>query len=62
MSYQRLKVCLRCRKLKAHAAFSKHKLGRLGLHPWCRVCVSEYNALRYIAAKAKRFAATGFER
>lgn len=62
MSNQRMKVCRRCNTLKVHGAFANLKTGRLGLHSWCRVCVSAYNAARYIAQKARRAAATGFER
>lgn len=42
-----MKTCLICQATKPYSDFSSAKSGRLGLHPWCRECVSSYNKARY---------------
>lgn len=42
------KTCLKCKKPKPLAEFSKHPRGRQGLHPRCNTCRSE-DAKRYYA-------------
>lgn len=42
-----MKTCLICQKSLSYSAFSDSPTGRLGLHPWCKECVSKYNKTRY---------------
>lgn len=41
------KKCLMCGEEKSVDFFSPNPKGRLGLHPWCILCVRTYNRERY---------------
>lgn len=43
-----MKICKVCEALLPVASFSYSPTGRNKLHPWCKECVSAYNAKRYI--------------
>ncbi len=52
-----MKICLICQRSLSYAEFSDMPSGRLGLHPWCKECVSKYNKTRYrTGASPSRYA------
>ena len=46
-----MKICRICQQSKPFGAFKDLPNGRLGLHPWCRECLSAYNKARYRGAQ-----------
>lgn len=52
-----MKTCLVCQTPKLFTEFPNSNTGRLGLHPWCRKCISDYGKTRYATGAApKRYA------
>lgn len=48
------KTCTKCGLEKSLEEYSKRKQSRDGLNPWCKSCVSDYNATRNAKNRKKR--------
>lgn len=46
-----MKTCLVCQVAKPFSDFAFSPTGRLGFHPWCKECVSDYGKARYATGK-----------
>lgn len=53
-----MKICRACQALLPAASYQAVPNGRLGLHSWCRSCVSEYNKVRYVRSIKPRLDAS----
>lgn len=50
-----MKTCLICQISQPFDNFGASATGRLGLHPWCKPCVSEYGKARYANSASPRY-------